>query len=104
LPLKENDILVVDGYVTLNDEGKKGLGGYLYEALEQRYPIIGIAKNEFSEKDSKRRKVLRGESIKPLYVTAIGIDVDEVCSEIERMHGEFRIPTLLKLVDQLSRK
>lgn len=102
--LKEGDIIIVDGYVTLNNEGKIGLGGYLYEALDGKYPVIGIAKNEFTSPDSERRNVLRGESKTPLFVTAKGMNVDHASLNVEKMHGPFRIPTLLKKLDQLSRE
>ncbi|AZA89181.1 endonuclease V [Chryseobacterium sp. G0162] len=102
--LKEEDIIIVDGYVTLDNEGKIGLGGHLYEALEGKHPIVGIAKNEFTTPDSQRRNVLRGDSKTPLFVTAKGIDVDQVKQDVEQMHGPYRIPTLLKKLDQLSRE
>jgi deoxyribonuclease V len=72
IELKDEDVIIVDGYVTLDNEGKIGLGGYLYEVLEQRYPIIDIAKNEFSSPDLQRRNVYRGESRTPLFVTSFG--------------------------------
>ncbi|WP_415327142.1 endonuclease V [Chryseobacterium sp. MMS23-Vi53] len=101
--LKENDIIIVDGYVTLDNDGKIGLGGYLYEALDKKYPIVGIAKNGFASPDFQRREVLRGESKTPLFVTSKGINVDEIKPKIEQMHGNFRIPTLFKKLDQLTR-
>jgi deoxyinosine 3'endonuclease (endonuclease V) len=101
--LKPEDIIIVDGYVTLDNDGKIGLGGHLYEALEEKCPIIGIAKNEFTTPDSQRRNVFRGESKTPLFVTAKGMDVDEVQLKVEQMHGAYRMPTLLKKLDQLSR-
>jgi len=104
IQLKSNDIIIIDGYVTLNDDGKIGLGGYLFETLDQKYPIVGIAKNGFSSPDSKRREVFRGESRTPLYVTAMGIDVDDIKLKVEQMHGSYRIPTLLKKLDQLTRE
>lgn len=103
ITLKPEDIIIVDGYVTLDDEGKIGLGGHLYEALGDKIPVVGIAKNEFTTPDSQRRSVVRGESKTPLFVTARGIDVDEVQVKVEQMHGAYRIPTLLKKLDQLSR-
>ena len=103
IDLKEGDIIIVDGYVTLDNDGKIGLGGYLYEALDQKYAIIGIAKNEFASPDSQRRDVLRGESKTPLFLTAKGADVDDILPKVKRMHGAYRIPTLLKKLDQLSR-
>ena len=103
IELKENDIIIVDGYVTLNNDGKIGLGGYLYEALDKKYPIVGIAKNGFASPDSQRREVFRGESKTPLFLTAKGINVDQIVPELEKMHGDFRIPGLLKKLDQLTR-
>lgn len=103
IDLKEGDIFLVDGYVTLNDEGKIGLGGYLYEKLDEKYPVVGIAKNEFSSVDFQRRSIYRGESKTPLFLTSKGIDVDILKPKIERMHGFYRIPTLLKKLDQLTR-
>lgn len=96
-------MIIVDGYVTLDNEGKIGLGGHLFEALEEKIPVVGIAKNGFNVPDDQRRTVYRGESKTPLFLTAIGVDVDEVQVKIEQMHGNFRIPTLLKKLDQLTR-
>jgi len=104
IELKENDIIIVDGFVTLNNDGKIGLGGYLFEALDKKIPIIGIAKNDFSSPDEKRRNVLRGESKTPLFLTAMGIDVDEIKGNVEKMHGSYRMPTILKKLDQLTRE
>ncbi|AZA54793.1 endonuclease V [Chryseobacterium sp. G0201] len=104
IELKEGDIIIVDGYVTLDDDGKIGLGGYLYDALEQKYPIIGIAKNGFTTPDSQRRAIYRGESKTPLFLTVKGSDVDKMKLNIEKMYGSYRIPTLLKKLDQLTRE
>jgi len=103
ISLQPGDLIIVDGYVTLDEHGKNGLGGYLYEALDRKFPIVGIAKNGFNSNDPKRRTVYRGESKTPLFLTAKGIDVEVIQSEIEKMHGKFRIPTLLKKLDQLTR-
>ncbi|MCD8177118.1 MAG: hypothetical protein LUE98_06750 [Tannerellaceae bacterium] len=35
---------------------------------------------------------------------SVGIDTAQAASFVEKMHGNFRIPTLLKLVDQYSRE
>ncbi|RLJ32366.1 endonuclease V [Chryseobacterium sp. 7] len=103
ITLRPEDIIIVDGYVTLDNDGKIGLGGHLYEALNENCPIVGIAKNEFTTPDSQRRSVFRGESKTPLFVTAKGMNVDEIQLKVEKMHGTYRIPTLLKKLDQLSR-
>ena len=57
----------------------------------------------FKDIDETRIEVLRGESKKPLYITAKGIDLHKAAEFIQKMHGDFRIPTLLKLVDSLGR-
>lgn len=97
------DCLVIDGFVVLDDDGKLGLGGYLYEHLARKIPVIGVAKNNFATIHQLKREVLRGESAKPLYVTAAGMDLDEASAHISKMHGDFRIPTVLKLVDSRCR-
>ncbi|WP_459212071.1 endonuclease V [Aquimarina rhabdastrellae] len=74
--LQDGDILVIDGYVVLDDQAKLGLGGYLYHEFKQKYPVIGVAKNNFTAITTLKRAVLRGESKKALYITALGIDLD----------------------------
>jgi deoxyribonuclease V len=103
ITLCEGDSIVVDGYVYLDDAGKLGLGGHLYEHLNRKFAVIGVAKTNFATNNTNKREI-RGESEKPLYVTAIGIEVDEVAKNVRRMHGEYRIPTLLKLLDQRTRE
>lgn len=100
----KEDYLVIDGFVVLDDGGKLGLGGYLFEFLDSNIPVIGVAKNSFATIDRLRKEILRGESTKPLFITALGVDLIEAGQCIERMHGDFRIPTILKLVDSYCRK
>ncbi|WP_310488619.1 endonuclease V [Chamaesiphon sp. VAR_69_metabat_338] len=95
-------IVIVDGYVYLGSDRKPGLGKYLYDALDGKAVIIGVAKNRFADTPTEA-EVLRGNSQRPLYVTAIGIDLVAAKIAIERMAGEYRIPNLLKLVDKLSK-
>ncbi|HEX2536166.1 MAG TPA: endonuclease V [Chitinophagaceae bacterium] len=96
-------VLIIDGYVYTDDAGKPGLGAYLYEALRGAVPVIGIAKTKFAAVDRKQREVRRGGSVRPLYVTAIGMDPDEAAAGVARMHGPYRIPTLLKQLDRITR-
>lgn len=102
--LEKTEMVIVDGFVWLNSEKKKGLGVYLHEALDKKIPIIGVAKRAFHGENKFCKTIERGESKNPLYVTAEGIEVDKAAEWIQKMHGEFRIPTMLKLVDQLSRE
>lgn len=103
IPLEGLEAIIVDGFVVLNDEGKPGLGAYLYESLDKKYPVIGVAKSNFAQIDKNKRAVLRGESAKPLYVTTIGIDVDITAENVKNMYGKYRLPDLLKRLDQLTK-
>ena len=97
------ECIIVDGHVFLGKTQKAGLGKYLYDALDGKIPIIGVAKNSF-EGTPEETKVYRGGSTKPLFVTSIGCDNTESKAHIKNMHGAFRFPTLLKKVDQLCRQ
>ena len=100
--LDDIECVVVDGYVWLGEVGNDGLGMHLYHALGQSVPIIGVAKTPFTG-TPKECEILRGESIKPLFVTSIGMELEEAKSAILSMYGKYRIPTLLKEVDGLCR-
>ncbi|MEJ2153950.1 MAG: endonuclease V [Desulfobacteraceae bacterium] len=97
VPLTE---MIIDGYVMHRDGA--GLGQYLYVAFDGQIPIVGVAKNPYV--GSSAVAVLRGRSRRPLWVTSAGIAPTEAASRIERMHGPYRIPTLLRYADQLARK
>ncbi|RXR34642.1 endonuclease V [Flavobacterium piscinae] len=104
IDLKNISTIIVDGYVFTDNELKQGLGAYLYEALEQKIPVIGVAKTTFHANSETVVPVLRGESNKPLYVSAIGINKELAAEKVKAMHGEFRLPYLLKLMDQKTKE
>jgi deoxyribonuclease V len=91
--------IVLDGYVSLDE--RPGLGLRLWDALDTRVPIIGVAKSRY--RGAVAVEVTRGASKAPLYVTAVGVDPTTAAAKIKAMHGAFRIPALLKRVDQLSK-
>jgi deoxyribonuclease V len=95
--------ILIDGYVYLDGSSRPGLGRHLYDALEHKVMIIGVAKKPFKG-ISARYQVFRGSSSRPLYVTCAGIELGTAKQRIMSMHGHYRIPTMLKKVDQLSRK
>ena len=64
--------------------------------------MIGVAKNEFRG-TPKEFEILRGQSVKPLYVSAIGIELVQAKHNVQSMYRKYRIPELLKQVDRLSR-
>jgi deoxyribonuclease V len=96
---EEIDTVIIDGYVDLGE--KPGLGRYLWRALDCKKGVIGVAKKYFRGSDAI--KVFRGNSRQPLYVTSVGIEQTTAADIITSMHGKFRLPTLLKQTDSLSR-
>ena len=98
------EFIIVDGYVFLDDFQKYGLGGYLYESLNKKIPIIGVAKTKFALNNKNKIEILRGESKNPLFITSIGIDLDSAKDFIIKMFGNYRIPKLLKELDQMTKQ
>lgn len=96
------DVIVIDGFVYLDEHKSSGLGWYLYDALEQAVPVIGVAKNARGEMPQSWQ-LLRGDSKKQLYISAVGMEQQLAKEHIKSMHGKFRMPTLLKLADSLTR-
>ncbi|MGH1385849.1 endonuclease V [Kordia sp.] len=97
------EAIIVDGHVFVHNDKKYGLGGYVWEALDKKVPIIGIAKKSFIHTEKVATPIKRGTSESPLYVSCIGIDKETVLEKIKLFHGEYRMPTILKLVDSHSR-
>ena len=93
--------IIVDGYVWLTKD-KPGLGHKLFEILPDKIPVIGVAKTSYKETDAT--PVYRGDSKIPLHISSDGMDVSLAAKLVQNMHGDFRLPTLLKLVDQTCRK
>jgi deoxyribonuclease V len=92
--------VVVDGYIWLGD-GRPGLGAHLYDALGRAVPVVGVAKTRFAPADAV--EVARNGSRRPLFVTAAGLPAAEAARHVAAMPGPYRIPTLLRRVDQLCR-
>jgi deoxyribonuclease V len=97
------DIILVDGYVLLDDDESPGLGKYLYDALKGSVMVIGVAKNRYAG-IGEQHAVYRGGSRNPLYVTAAGVGIEVARENILSMHGRHRVPTLLKHADKLARE
>lgn len=92
------EVVVVDGYVWLGPD-QPGLGWHLHRVRPG--PVIGIAKTQFAGAPSN--DITRGDSARPLHVTAIDFDAVEAAERVRAMHGEFRIPTLVRRADALAR-
>ncbi|MEF2278057.1 endonuclease V [Deinococcus sp. YIM 134068] len=100
--LSKVQTIMIDGYVSLGAEGRPGLGMHLWHALGGAVPIIGVAKTRFHG-TPEECEVFRGQSRNPLFVTSVGLPLEEAKAHIRDMAGPHRIPTLLKEVDRLSR-
>lgn len=96
------EVIVIDGYVTLGPDQRDGLGAHLFRALDEQVAVIGVAKTAFRETPPET-ELFRGNSARPIYVTAMGIAAQTARDHILGMHGSHRIPTLLRNADQLCR-
>ena len=102
--IKEHDLqpecIVVDGLVYLDGISRAGLGRHLYDALRGKVAVIGVAKKPF-QGIGTQHEMYRGTSKKPLFITAVGIELSQAKENVRIMHGKYRQPTLLKRVDQV---
>lgn len=96
------EAVLVDGHVWLAPDDRPGLGAHLHRALNSEIAVVGVAKSAFRGSTNARR-VFRGRSRRPLYITAVGMDRGLAAQLVASMHGPYQIPTLLKRVDRLSR-
>lgn len=103
IPLEKVETIIIDGHIYVDDSLKYGLGGYVWELLAKKIPIIGVAKNAFHSNTTTVVPVYRGESKKALYVSAIGMDITTAVTHLEKMHGEYRFPSILKELDTITK-
>jgi len=93
-------LLVIDGYADLDPGGRPGLGAHAHAAFG--VPVIGVAKTRFRDA-SHAVEVLRGNSSRPLFVTAAGMPRAEAADLVRQMAGPFRLPDALRRADALAR-
>jgi deoxyribonuclease V len=93
-------LLIVDGYVDLNPAGRPGLGARLHD--EVGIPVIGVAKTAFRTA-THAAAVHRGGAIRPLYVTAAGLGLEQAAGLVAAMTGAHRLPDARRRVDRKSR-
>ena len=93
-------VLVVDGNVWL-DDGKDGLGAHLWRHYHEKIPVVGIAKSSFHRGVAK--PVFRETSKNPLWVSSAGLSIEEAVKFVGSMAGKYRIPTLCKEIDRISK-
>lgn len=95
------DLLIVDGYVDLDPAGRPGLGAHAADAGLAPV-VLGVAKTPFRAA-THAAEVLRGQSGRPLYVTASGMALDAAAELVRGMAGAARLPDALRRVDRLAR-
>jgi deoxyribonuclease V len=93
-------LLIVDGYVDLDPDGRPGLGAHVHRELG--VAVVGVAKTPFRPA-THAVPVLRGGSTRPLYVTAAGLSTVDAAALVRSMAGGHRLPAALKRVDALAR-
>ncbi|MEH1127750.1 endonuclease V [Micromonospora sp. CPCC 206061] len=93
------DLVVVDGYVDLDPNGRPGLGAHVHHEMD--VPVVGVAKTAFHSA-THAVEVRRGGT-RPLYVTAAGLPLDEAAALVQAMAGSHRLPDALRRVDSLAR-
>lgn len=96
------DTYVIDGYCHLSADLAPGLGAHLHHALHETASVVGVAKNRY-QNSNHAIELCRASSKRPLFITAVGVDYATAANHVASMRGDFRTPTLLKAVDQLSR-
>ncbi|MCW6009809.1 endonuclease V [Micromonospora sp. CPCC 205371] len=93
------DLVVIDGYVDLDPDGRRGLGAHLHREIG--VPVVGVAKTAFHS--ATHAVAVRRGGTRPLYVTATGLPLDEAAAMVAAMAGTHRIPDALRRVDKLAR-
>jgi deoxyribonuclease V len=100
------DTIIIDGFIRLkgnDNEVHQGLGAHLAQALgnrlHDRLDIVGIAKTLFCKSD-EISMLLKRNNAKPLYCQSYkGLSL----VPLFKMHGDYRIPTLLKILDKQTK-
>ncbi|WP_457419887.1 endonuclease V [Roseateles sp. P5_E7] len=98
----EPELILVEGFVHLDADETPGLGQYLYQALGERVPVIGVSKKS-QPGLSAQFEVMREEETPPLLVTCAGMDIGAAKARLRAMHGRKRVPTLMKLAARLAK-
>jgi deoxyribonuclease V len=93
-------LLVIDGYVDLDPDGRPGLGARVH--AETSLSVVGVAKTTFRTA-THAVPVHRGNSSRPLFVTAAGLGMREAATMVAAMAGPHRLPDALRRVDALAR-
>ena len=92
--------LVVDDYADLDPGARPGLGARVH--AEFGIPVIGVAKSRFLTA-THAVPVVRGSSVRPLFVTSSGMPTADAADLVRRMADRYRLPDALRRADTLAR-
>jgi len=98
------EAIIIDGHMYVDNVGNFGLGGYALQLLKNKVPVIGVAKSSFYANKETVAQVFRGKSKNPLYVSAIGMELNIATDLIKNMRGAYRIPDILKELDRITKE
>lgn len=101
--INELEAIIIDGYVYVDNDFKKGLGAILSDSLNTKIPVIGVAKTSFFRNKETVKEVFRGKSNKPFYISSINYDLSKATQKVMSMSGEYRIPSILKELDVITK-
>jgi deoxyribonuclease V len=93
-------LLVVDGYADLDPRGRPGLGARAH--AEFGIPVIEVAKSPFRTA-THAVPVVRGSSVRPLFVTEAGMPAADAAELVRRMADRYRLPGALRRAGTLAR-
>ncbi|HEY2508730.1 MAG TPA: endonuclease V [Streptosporangiaceae bacterium] len=99
--LKGIRLLVIDGYVDLDPDGRPGLGAHA--AADFGVPVIGVAKTPFRTATHAIPVVRGDKASRPLYITAAGMSREEAAELVRGMAGPYRMPDGLRRADAVAR-
>jgi deoxyribonuclease V len=75
-------LLAVDGYADLDPGGRPGRGAHAHAA--SGIPVMGVAKSRFRAA-AQAVPVLRGTSVRPVFVTVAGMPIADAADLVRRM-------------------
>jgi deoxyribonuclease V len=93
-------VIFVDGYVWLAGQ-QPALGARLHDALNKAVAVIGVAKS--SLRIAGESHPLSRFGLRPIYISAVGLELDTAVEMVSAMHGVGRLPTMLQRADAEAR-
>ena len=97
------EVIVVDGYICLGGGDRPGPGRICIRRSAGERPWSALPRPG-SKEPGTACEVVRGRSTRPHFFTAAGMSPGCAAEHVRSMHGPYRIPALLKRLDELCRR